>query len=99
LIRKYLTITKFDFSYNDTTVFSFTRGLREIPFSLSPRLDTIPGYKLNQIKLIYNKAYSDSFKITMPAREWIFEIKPAFVEDLKRYELLIKHYEMFKRDI
>lgn len=63
--------TKID---SDTTYLFFHKNFEKMNYSFSPNLDTIRKMKLCKVQLIYNKKYSDIYKIVMPRREIFFAI-------------------------
>lgn len=92
VIDKYMPKTKPDETYNDTTLFYYSKAMKPIRFSLSPFLDSLTNAKLYKIQLIYNEAYSEKYSITMPQRDLIYEIKKVNVEDWSKLKILIEHF-------
>lgn len=94
-IEKYASKSKPDESYNDTTLLYYSKNMKYIKFSFSPILDSIKKLKLFKVKLIYNKAYSSKYSITMPQRELTYEFQKKQIENNQQ---VIAFFQRFKRD-
>lgn len=86
VMEKYITKTKPDESYNDTTFLYYSKSMKPIDFSISPFLDSITNSKLFKLRLVFNETYSAKYGITMPKRDLVCEIqesKPLHFDKLK----------------
>ncbi len=70
----YAPIRKYNESIFDTMYFSYSKDLRDVPYSLSPALDSLRGMKLCKVRLIYVKGFSKEYQIELPRREFVFEL-------------------------
>lgn len=95
LIEKYIPKTKPDDSYNDTTLLYYSKIMKPIPFSLSSFLDSLKNKKLYKLRLAYNEAFSETYSITMPKRDIIYEIREVNVDNIDTLKILLLR---FRRD-
>ncbi|HMU46933.1 MAG TPA: hypothetical protein PKC72_11220 [Chitinophagaceae bacterium] len=93
LIEKYIPKTKLDDSYNDTTLFYYSKRLKPIQFSLSPFLDSLKNKKLYKLRLAYNEAFSETYSITMPKRDIIYEIREMNVDNIDNLKILLLRFK------
>lgn len=95
LIEKYIPKTKLDDSYNDTTLLYYSKTMKLIQFSLSPFLDSLKNKKLYKLRLAFNEVFSETYSITMPKRDIIYEIREMNVDNIDNLKILLLR---FKRD-
>jgi hypothetical protein len=75
VMHTYVPKKMYDDSYSDTTFLYFTHNLKNSKYTFSKYLDDSMKLKLFKIRLLYKKKYSDTYKITLPQRELLFEMK------------------------
>lgn len=92
LIEKYIPKTKPDDSYNDTTLLYYSKTMKQIQFSLSPFLDSLKNKKLYKLRLAFNEAFSETYSITMPKRDIIYEIREVNVDNIDNLKILILRF-------
>lgn len=95
LTEQYLTAVKKDLSYNDSTIISYSKSLKGVDFSLSPKMDSLKGMKLSEIRMIYNPI-PDTTDIYLSARRIMyFKMEKTPV----RYEAEVREvFEQFDKD-
>ncbi|MEO7308768.1 MAG: hypothetical protein ABIX01_00105 [Chitinophagaceae bacterium] len=62
--------------YFDSVFHYYSKSYTSLDYTFSPILDSIKGMKLYRIRLMYNEKYSEKYKITLPKREYLFNIEP-----------------------
>jgi hypothetical protein len=85
VLLKYITKSKPDFNYPDSTFLYFTNNptFKSVDFSLSRSADSIMKMKLYNIRVIYNKNPGTGDPFGKLAKELSFEIKENPVENKK----------------
>jgi len=66
--------------------------MKPIQFSLSPFLDSLKNKKLYKLKLAYNEAFNNTYSITMPKRDIIYEIREVNVDNIDNLKILILRF-------
>jgi hypothetical protein len=74
-VEKFSLIKKSNELLFDSVLFYYSRSMRNIEFSLSPKLDKEKKSKLCQVFLVYNEGYSPSQKRNLPKHEFRFGIE------------------------
>jgi len=92
-IEKYIPKIKPDESYNDTTVFYYSKSMSSIKYSLSPFLDSLKNAKLYRLRLAFNETYSQKYSITMPQRDLVYEIVKLEFTNVNKMKLLIQRFK------
>lgn len=75
LTEKYAVKYKSDESICDSLEYFYSSKYNGIPYSFSSKIDSLHGLKLSKAKFIYTESFSNQYKIIMPKREFIFELK------------------------
>jgi phage antirepressor YoqD-like protein len=83
LLEKHTPKVKFDNSYSDSLYFYFSDKFKLLNYSLSKELDSIKQKKLFKVVLIYNSGYDTVYRLQMPRREYIFEIRSTTINNSK----------------
>ncbi len=96
VIEKYISKTKPDETYCDTTFLYFNNGFEGIDFHLSKYLDSVKNLKLFKVRLFYNpKNLKSNNPVERQSKELLFEIKenPVF-----NHKEIADYFERYKRD-
>lgn len=93
LLEKYVPKVKFDYSYSDSSYFFFSNRFDNLNYTLSRELDSIKQKKLFKVVSVYNAGYDTAFKTHLPRREYVFEIRPATLNNAKEIMDFIKRFE------
>jgi hypothetical protein len=76
LIEKYNSIQKPGKNFPDTVIYYYSEQCKDLPFSLSKKLEEKRKLKVLMIKGVFNSRFDEETKITFPKREFNFELKP-----------------------
>lgn len=93
LEEKYISKIKPDETYCDTTIFYYSKQLKNINYSFSKELDSLNKSKIFKVRLVYNKGKSNQYGIVMPQRELLFEFKEANVTNEKAIIDFVNRHE------
>jgi hypothetical protein len=96
VIEKYISKTKPDETYCDTTFLYFKNGFKGIDFHLSKYLDSLKNLRLFKARLFYNpKNLKSNNPVERQSKELVFEIKenPVF-----RHNEIMSYFERYKKD-
>lgn len=100
LIEKYIPKTKPDDPCcYDTTLVYYSKSLKDIPFSFSPKHDSLKNSKLFKFRLAYNEAYSSQYLMTMPKREIRYEILETKVVNEKAITDLFRRFRQDEKSV
>ena len=77
---------------SDTTYLFFHKKFEKTKYSISPNIDTLSKMKLCKVQLIFNKKYSDIYKVIMPRREILFAITK---HEVNNQQSIIRFIERF----
>jgi hypothetical protein len=75
LIEKYISKTKPDQSYADTTIFYFTDKFKDLKLSFSMELEKIKNLKICKVRIIYKAHFDRVYNIELPNREFVFQLR------------------------
>jgi len=95
-VEKYFTQARHNDNYPDSMYYYFTNTLKNIDYSFSRKLDSAKSMKLYKVRLLYNESFSPSYKITLPKREFLFEIKEEAIDNSKE---IINFFDRFESQI
>ncbi len=74
--------------------YSGGKGYMNLDYTFSEKLDSLKGMKLYKVRLLYNEKYSNEYKVTLPKREFLFNVEPVALskadEDIKKLFQRIK---------
>jgi len=76
-------------NYPDSIYYYFTKNLN-IDYSFSRKMDSAKKMKLYKIRLLYNEGFSPSYKIMLPKREFLFEIREEAITNSKEIEIFFE---------
>lgn len=93
LLKRFITKEKKDISYPDSIYFFYSSNLNDIPYSFSPRADSLYKMKLSEWKAIYNPAYVDELKMNFSRREIIIRMSRKNADNA---EQLLRFFENVK---
>ena len=74
LIEKYIPLNAYKGKFIDTTYLFFSSGLRDIPFSFSPSLESFHSRSLTKVCMVYNPRYYAEMKSDIPRQVWTYEL-------------------------
>ena len=74
ILEKYIYTTRIVEDSFDSIFLFYDKRLNWVDYSWSRRLDSSKGMKLYKIKIFFNTKASDLYKLTMPKREFSYEI-------------------------
>lgn len=83
LIERYIPRIRYDDTYSDSSYLYFSRNMKNIPFTLSPFLDSTRKEKLLRVVLVYNPVAKGKYEFDVPRRQLDFEIKESFLTNPK----------------
>ena len=67
--------------------------MKNVEYSFSKKLDSLKHMKLFRIRFLIKEKYSPTYKLTLPKREFLFEIKEVAVDNPKE---ILDLFEKFK---
>ena len=88
LIEKYIPLNTYKDKLIDTTDLFFSAGLRDIPYSFSPFLESIHSRSLSKIRMVYNPRYYPEMKSDIPRQVWTYELFQQSLPELNKKEIL-----------
>ena len=95
-VEKYFARTLHNGNYPDSLYYYFTNSFENIDYSFSRKLDSTKNMKLYKVRLLYNEGFSSSYKIMLPKREFLFEMREEAITNPKE---IINFFEMVKNQI
>lgn len=95
-IEKYIPKAKLDESYADTSIYYFSKELKNIEYSFSRVLDSIKESKVCKVRLIYNEIKNSKFLFTIPRREIWFEFRRGVIQDEASLINFINQYKKIR---
>jgi hypothetical protein len=103
LIEKYIPLNAYKGKFIDTTYLFFSSGLRDIPFSFSPTLESFHSRSLSKVRMVYNPRYYAEMKSDIPRQVWTYELFQQNLPEINKNEIssffliakeLFKHKEL-----
>ncbi len=80
LIKTFLPKTSWE--NGDTLVLYFNKAYKNFTFTMSKEIDSVsPDFKLYKIRIPCNEKYSETYKMVVPKREFLFEIRELTVNN------------------
>ncbi len=92
LLEKYVSPKQRGDFVPDSIFYYYSPHLKT-DYTFSAQLDSIKNMKLYEVRFMYNRRYSRANKITLPKREFYFEVIEVVVDDKKEIEKVIKRFE------
>jgi len=96
IVEKYFARTVHNGNYPDSLYYYFTNTFENVDYSFSRRLDSAKNMKLYKVRVLYNEGFSSSYKIMLPKREFLFEMREEAIANSKQ---IINFFEMVKNQI
>lgn len=100
LIEKYIPLNTYKEKFIDTTDLFFSAGLRDIPYSFSPFLESIHSRSLRKVRMVYNPRYYAEMKSDIPRQVWTYELFQQSLPENNRNEIssfFLKAKELFNQ--
>lgn len=98
LIEKYIPKIRYDFSYPDTTIFYYSNKLKNLNYSFSKDLEKKNNHKISKVRMIYNEYFEEQYRMELPKREFLFELKEDRIKREDPVESLFKFYENLSKN-
>jgi hypothetical protein len=97
LTEKYIPKSVYKGNFVDSTYFTYSNKIKDIPFSLSSYLDSFHSSKLAKVKLIFNSRVHPESKSIIPKQVWTYELFPINRDEYYevREKLMNKAKELF----
>ncbi len=96
LLQKYVAANRLGEGYPDSVYYYFSKSLGDIPYSLSPKRDSIQKMKLVKVELLYKELLLTKLKKIIPKREASVEVRSLPIKNPKE---IIALFEKFKKQI
>ena len=81
LIEKYIPKTKHDNSYADTTIFYYSKKLKNLDYSFSKDLEKERTLRISKVQMVFNNYFDKLYNIELPEREFSFELSECLVKN------------------
>ena len=94
VLEKYAALKQGSEVSLDSIYYYYSKKLENVEYSFSKHLDSLANMKLFKVRLLINQKYSPRYNLTLPKREFLFEIKETPVSNT---ENLIQIFERSKK--
>lgn len=94
-VKVYNTPRSIEYPEVFTIYFNYTKKLNGINETFSRKMDNVQGMKLFKVVLLAQGAYYEQHKMSMPKREFLYEMKEA---SLDNSEELFRFFNKYKKE-